>query len=314
MSLYLGTERGTVMKRILALMLAGAIIITTPSAAIAAGNKIESPYAQGFKDGYDKGQTAGDATGYNRGNKDGFKDGYDKGKEMGDISGYNRGEDAGYNKGYQTGKELGEAKGKVDVYENVVIPQMDRRIADLQTQVNKLYDKVIEMSNKQTNITVTVKANGNNKKPKVTVKKVLASNSGNSVSEAPFVHTVLNAPGLGCTTPVGQGGKLILNGKPTRATFTMRESTSGKVSSAQVLAAGIGGKVKNVVETYAPGVRFSTAQVDFKVYGALNGDIYRVYQLGPNGTWKEIQVDQVRDGHVVCTVFKAGTFAFIKMN
>ncbi len=292
MSLYLGTERGTVMKRILALMLAGAIIITTPSAAIAATDEIElpSPVAQAYRNG----KAEGDAQGYSRGWKEGNDD--------------------GYNKGYQTGKELGELKGKVDVYENTVIPRMDRRIDDLQTQVSKLYDKVIEMAQKETNITVTVKANGNNKKPKVTVKKVLASNSGNSVSEPPFVHTVLNAPGLGCTTPVGQGGRLILNGKPTRATFTMRESTSGKVSSAQVLAAGIGGKVKNVVETYAPGVRFSTAQVDFKVYGALNGDIYRVYQLGPNGTWKEIQVDQVRDGHVVCTVFKAGTFAFIKMN
>ncbi|WP_026510610.1 hypothetical protein [Butyrivibrio sp. LC3010] len=280
------------MKRILALMLAGAIIITTPSAAIAATDEIElpSPVAQAYRNG----KAEGDAQGYSRGWKEGNDD--------------------GYNKGYQTGKELGELKGKVDVYENTVIPRMDRRIDDLQTQVSKLYDKVIEMAQKETNITVTVKANGNNKKPKVTVKKVLASNSGNSVSEPPFVHTVLNAPGLGCTTPVGQGGRLILNGKPTRATFTMRESTSGKVSSAQVLAAGIGGKVKNVVETYAPGVRFSTAQVDFKVYGALNGDIYRVYQLGPNGTWKEIQVDQVRDGHVVCTVFKAGTFAFIKMN
>ncbi|MCR5344273.1 MAG: hypothetical protein K6E70_13020 [Butyrivibrio sp.] len=163
---------------------------------------------------------------------------------------------------------------------------------------------------------ITVKSNGNKTpKVKITNNGSGGGNNGNvSVSELPFVHTVMKAPGLDCTTPVGQGGKLIICGVKTRATFVMRETTSGKVASAKVLAANVGGSVKNVVETYAPGVRFSKAQVDFKVYGAHDGDIYKVYQMGPNGTWQEVQVDETREGHVICTLYKAGTFAFIKMN
>ncbi len=162
---------------------------------------------------------------------------------------------------------------------------------------------------------ITVKSSSN-KKATVTVGG--SSSSGVTVKaskqEAPFVHTVTSAPGLDNVTAVGQGGKLVLNGKTTRATFVMRETTSGTVSSAKVLAAQVGGSVKNVVETYAPGVRFSKCQVDFKVYGCKNGDSYKVYQMGANGTWQEVQVDDIHEGHIVCTVYKTGTFAFIKMN
>ena len=187
-------------------------------------------------------------------------------------------------------------------------------IKDLKNQIKDLYNKVSDLANRKIEVKVTVKNNGNGK-PKVVVNKNYVSNSGNnSPSEPPFVHTVLNAPGLDCVLPVGQGGKLVIGGVKTRATFVMRETTSGKVDSAKVLAAQIGGSVKNVVETYAPGVRFSKAQVDFKVYGAHDGDIYRVYQLVSKGNWQEVQVDEVREGHVICTVYKTGTFAFIKMN
>lgn len=171
-------------------------------------------------------------------------------------------------------------------------------------------------TNNNYNYKITVKSNGN-KTPKVKISGGGSGNGGGgnvSVSEPPFVHTVTRAPGLDCPIAVGQGGKLVICGVKTRATFVMRETTSGKVASAKVLAAQVGGSVKNVVETYAPGVRFSKAQVDFKVYGAHDGDIYKVYQLGPNGTWQEVQVDETREGHVICTVYKAGTFAFIKMN
>ncbi|WP_408070380.1 hypothetical protein [Butyrivibrio sp. JL13D10] len=171
-------------------------------------------------------------------------------------------------------------------------------------------------NNNNYNYKITIKSNGN-KTPKVTIKPGGSGggNGGNvSVAEPPYYHTITKAPGLDCVNAVGQGGKLVICGVKTRATFVMRETTSGKVASAKVLAAQIGGSVKNVVETYAPGVRFSKAQVDFKVYGAHDGDIYKVYQMGPNGTWQEVQVDETREGHVICTVYKTGTFAFIKMN
>ncbi len=162
---------------------------------------------------------------------------------------------------------------------------------------------------------ITVKSSGD-KTPKVVIKKEGSSSGGSNVSvaEPPYINTVLKAPGLDCVVPVGQGGKLVICGCKTRATFVMRETTSAKVSSAKILAAQIGGVVKNVVETYAPGVRFGSCQVDFKVYGCKTGDQYKVYQMGANGTWQEVKVDEIRDGHIICTVYKTGTFAFIKMN
>ncbi len=163
---------------------------------------------------------------------------------------------------------------------------------------------------------ITVKTSGSSKKtPKITITNGGSSGGGKvSVAEGPFYNTISKAPGLDGVIPVGQGGKLVIGGVKTRATFVMRETTPGNVSSAKTLAASIGGSVKNVVETYARGVRFSTCQVDFKVYGCKNGDIYRVFQLQSDGTWKEVQVDDIHEGHVICTVNKAGTFAFIKMN
>ena len=208
---------------------------------------------------------------------------------------------------YQRGRAEGalEESRKMNEY-------LKTEISDLKGQIKDLYNKVYDLAKKQSNVKVTVVVKGD-KNAKVK-KSVSTSNTGYSPASEPFINTVTRAPGLDCVIPVGQGGKLIICGKKTRATFVMRETTSGKVDSAKVLAAQIGGSVKNVVETYAPGVRFSTAQVDFKVYGAHDGDIYRVYQLVSKGNWQEVQVDEVREGHVICTVNKAGTFAFIKMN
>ena len=195
----------------------------------------------------------------------------------------------------------------------------EQAIKDLKEEMknNKSAGNTYNYDNRVTNYynyKITIKVTGNTAKtPKVTI----GGGSGSkkvTVSEPPFVNTVLKAPGLDNVIPVGQGGKLVIGGTKTRATFVMRESTTGKVNSAKVLAAQVGGSVKYVVETYAPGVRFSKCQVDFKVYGCKNGDVYKVYQLNSKGTWNEVQVDEVREGHVICTVSKAGTFAFIKMN
>ncbi|WP_091819752.1 hypothetical protein [Butyrivibrio sp. ob235] len=244
------------MKKIMALLLAGAMIMSTP--IMAGATVIRSPRAE---EAYQRGLAEGR---------------------------------------YQEAKAHGE--------------YLEREIADLKAQVQNLYNKVIELANKKTNVEVKVTVkNGKASKPKVVVKNNTVG-SGYSPASEPFVNTVLKAPGLDCPIPVGQGGKLVICGVKTRATFVMRETTSAKVDSAKILAAQIGGSVKNVVETYAPGVRFSTAQVDFKVYGAHDGDIYRVFQMCSKGNWQEVQVDEVREGHVICTVNRAGTFAFLKMN
>lgn len=215
---------------------------------------------------------------------------------------------------YDMGKEVGEYKGRFEESKNHT-KYLETEISGLRTQINDLYKQVIELAKKQSNITVTVKTSSNSKKkPKVTVKTVPQNTSAPKEITPTFVNTVTNAPGMDSVVPVGQGGKLVIGGVKTRATFVMSETTSAKVESAKSLGNQIGGSVKNVVETYAPGVRFGTCQVDFKVYGCKSGDIYKVYQLGGKGTWNEVQVDDIHDGHVVCTVSRPGTFAFFKMN
>ncbi|WP_026526375.1 hypothetical protein [Butyrivibrio sp. VCD2006] len=243
------------MKKIIALLLAGALVMSTP--IMAGATVIRSPRAE---------------------------EAYQRGKAEG---------------AYQEAQKTNE--------------YLKSEITDLKSQIKDLYQKIYELQNKKVDVNVTVKVKGNGKK-KTTVKKTVTTNQGYSPASEPFINTVLKAPGLDNVIPVGQGGKLVIGGTKTRATFVMRETTSGKVDSAKILGAQIGGSVKNVVETYAPGVRFSTAQVDFKVYGAHNGDIYRVFQMVSKGNWQEVQVDEVREGHVICTVNKAGTFAFFKMN
>ena len=274
------------------------MIMSTPVMAGAAG-KVSSPdakeiYKEGHDDGYKEGKEAGYSEGaYKEGqkNKQSYEDGY--------RQGYGAGEKAGYSEGaYKEAKETNE--------------YLKSEIAGLKNQIQDLYNKVYELAKKETNVKVTVTVKGD-KNAKVK-KTVTVNNSGYSPASEPFINTVTKAPGLDCVIPVGQGGKLVICGTKTRATFVMRETTSAKVDSAKVLAAQVGGSVKNVVETYAPGVRFSTAQVDFKVYGAHDGDIYRVYQMVSKGNWQEVQVDDVHEGHVICTVNKTGTFAFIKMN
>jgi len=163
------------------------------------------------------------------------------------------------------------------------------------------------------NIRITVKGNGSAKVPKVTIKGGGGSSGGVTV-KGNGNNTVSTAPGLDCVQTVGQGGKLIINGCKTKAVLSLFETTSGSVSSAKVLAASLGGTVKNVVNSQAPGVRFSEAQVNFYTPGVNATDIYRVYLLGANGTWEEIPVDEVRKDHIVVRIRKAGTLAFIKMN
>lgn len=165
------------------------------------------------------------------------------------------------------------------------------------------------------NIRITVKGDGTKKIPRVIINSGGSGNGGSgTVTIKNNNNTVSFVPGLDCPLTVGQGGKLIINCVKTRAVLSLFETTSGAVSSAKVLAAQVGGTLKSVVDSKAPGVRFSKAQVNFYTPGVQAGDIYKIYQMGANGTWQEIQVDEVRQDHIVATIYKAGTLAFIKMN
>ncbi len=162
------------------------------------------------------------------------------------------------------------------------------------------------------NIKVTVKSDG---KTKVKVK------TGSSSSSSGGSPTVTIGSNNNTVTPVagktlysiGQGGKVILNGCKSRATFLVSSPTSGKISSAETLAASVSGKLLGVVDTSAPGVVFRTARVNFYVGGLTGNENIAVYEYAA-GKWTQIPVAEVRKDHVLVDMTGHGTLAFIQLD
>ena len=109
-----------------------------------------------------------------------------------------------------------------------------------------------------------------------------------------------------------QGGKIEINGNRSNVTFTIKVPASGTISSANSLAAKIGGSLVSCVDTSSPGVSFSTAKVNYFVGGVQAGENIAAYQLqGKN--WVQLPVVEVRKDHVVVNMSRHGTIAFIRV-
>lgn len=126
-------------------------------------------------------------------------------------------------------------------------------------------------------------------------------------------NAVVDVPGLTETTPLGQGGHVIINGAPSNVVFFLTKPSAAVVASAKSQAAVLGGKVLNVVGTTSQVVgKFSTAQVNFYAKGVKAGQLIKVYQL-VNGQWVELTVAEIREDHVVVNMTSHGMLAFIEM-
>ena len=64
-------------------------------------------------------------------------------------------------------------------------------------------------------------------------------------------NSVVEVPGLDSVTPVGQGGKVILDGQTSNVSFSVQKPLPAHVSSAKAQAAALGGKVLNVANIQA---------------------------------------------------------------
>ena len=122
-------------------------------------------------------------------------------------------------------------------------------------------------------------------------------------------------PAMDCvvSTPVGQGGKIIINGCLTNATLTVSKADNGEKVSAGGLASNLGARLINVVANKAPGVRFKKMQVVFYMPGVRKGDPIAVYQMNCKGSWDSLEVNEVRDDHVTVTMYRTGTLAFVRL-
>lgn len=141
---------------------------------------------------------------------------------------------------------------------------------------------------------------------------VEAASAGKTVGEYTN-NAVVEVPGLTETTPLGQGGHVIINGAPSNVTFFLTKPTEAAVTSAKSQAQVLGGKVLNVVGTTSQVItEFGTAQVNFYAKGIKAGQLVKVYQL-INGEWVELEVAEIREDHVVVNMTSHGILAFIEV-
>ena len=138
---------------------------------------------------------------------------------------------------------------------------------------------------------------------------------GPKKQEAPSRAQILsrnNAVGDGYGGYVAQGGHVQINGGKSNVTFTLAAPTSGVLSSANKYANSVGGTLLHCVTTSSPGVSFKTAQVNFTVTGVFANDTIAVYQLqGKN--WVQVLVSSVTDNHVTVNLTQHGPLAFVRV-
>lgn len=123
-------------------------------------------------------------------------------------------------------------------------------------------------------------------------------------------NAVVSTPGLAAadTLPVGQGGKVIVNGVATNMTVILRKVDAATVKSAK---AAVTGKVVNVVNAKLPVAKGNTVTVNFYVKGLAGTENMTAYQL-IDGVWTQITIKELRLDHIVLDLTQSGPVMFVQ--
>ena len=168
--------------------------------------------------------------------------------------------------------------------------------------------------------------------PSPTAAAVVSSSASSSVSSEGFAkasdqqaaaargmtageyynNAVVSTPGVESAMPVGQGGKIVINGVVTNLTATLAKVDKTIAAGANVQAAALGGKLLNVVKISFPGANYNTATINFYLKGLADGAKVAVKQL-VNGVWVDVEVVEVRADHVVLNLTNMGAVAFVQL-
>lgn len=138
-----------------------------------------------------------------------------------------------------------------------------------------------------------------------------AAERGMSAGEY-YNNAVVETPGLASATPVGQGGKIMVNGVATNLTATLSKAVQTVVTSAKAQATALGGTLLNVVKVDFPGANYNVATINFYVKGLAEGKKVAAKQY-VNGAWVDVEVVEVRADHVVLNLKNAGAVAFVEL-
>ena len=169
--------------------------------------------------------------------------------------------------------------------------------------IKELEDKIDKLTDKINKLTKAVQASNKG-----------GGGGGKSPSPAEPISALLkrnNAVSYGGNT-VAQGGHVEINGGKSNVTFVINPASGGVISSANGLAAGLGGTLINCFVTSSPGVAFSSAKCNFFCSGVNAGDNIAVYQQQKSG-WVQLTVAEIRKDHVVVHMSGHGPIAFIRV-
>ena len=123
-------------------------------------------------------------------------------------------------------------------------------------------------------------------------------------------NAIVSTPGLSAadTLPVGQGGKIIVNGVATNMTVILRKVDAATVKSAKTAATG---KILNLVNAKLPVAKGNTVTVNFYVKGLAGTGNVTVLQL-VNGEWVPVTVKEIRLDHIVLDLTQSGPVMFVQ--
>ncbi len=125
-----------------------------------------------------------------------------------------------------------------------------------------------------------------------------------------YNNTVVSTPGVENATPIGQGGKIVINGVVTNLTAILSKVTTAVATDAKAQATTLGGTLLNVVKVGLPGANYDVATINFYLKGLEAGKNVVVKQL-VDGVWIDVEIVEVRADHVVLNLTKSGTVAFV---
>lgn len=123
-------------------------------------------------------------------------------------------------------------------------------------------------------------------------------------------NAIVSTPGLSTTDtlPVGQGGKIIVNGVATNMTVILRKVDAATVKAAKTAATG---KILNLVNAKLPVAKGNTVTVNFYVKGLAGTENVTVLQL-VNGEWVPVTVKEIRLDHIVQDLTQSGPVMFVQ--
>ena len=123
-------------------------------------------------------------------------------------------------------------------------------------------------------------------------------------------NAIVSTPGLSAadTLPVGQGGKIIVNGVATNMTVILRKVDAATVKAAKTAATG---KILNLVNAKIPVAKGNTVTVNFYVKGLAGTENVTVLQL-VNGEWVPVTVKEIRLDHIVLDLTQSGPVMFVQ--